>query len=247
MSVRTLHHWDEIGLVCPSTRTWADYRVYSADDMARIHRVLVYRELGLSLARIATLLDDPEADEASQLERQRELLTDRIRHLQEMVSAVDRTLEARRMGTKLTPQQQAEIFGTDWNPEYAREAEERWGDTPQWEQSQQRSAQMSRKDWESARARGEAVNADLAEAKRNGVRPGSPEADALAERHRAMIGDFYDCTHSMQVCLSRMYLEDARFTAYYEEIEPGLAAWLHEVVAENARAHGVDPATATWE
>ncbi len=59
VSVKTLHHWDAIGLVCPSERTWAGYRVYSGDDVARIHRVLVYRELGFPLAEIGRILDDP--------------------------------------------------------------------------------------------------------------------------------------------------------------------------------------------
>lgn len=247
VSVRTLHHWDEVGLVRPSGRTYADYRVYSGADIARIHRVLVYRELGLSLAEIAQILDDPEVDEAGQLRRQREVLLERISHLQEMVSAVDRIMEATQMGTKLTPQQQAEIFGTDWNPEYAREAEERWGDSPQWEQSQQRTAQLTAQDWARIKARGDAVNADLAAAKRSGVAPGSAEANELAERHRATIADFYECSHAMQVCLGRMYVGDPRFTAFYEELEPGLTQWLQQVIDANAQANGVDPATATWE
>ncbi|GAB2957494.1 MerR family transcriptional regulator [Micromonospora polyrhachis] len=247
VSVRTLHHWDEIGLVRPSGRTRADYRVYSAGDITRIHRVLVYRELGLHLAEVARLLDDPEVDEVAHLRRQRELLTDRISHLHEMVSAVDRMLEAKKMGTPLTPQEQSEIFGTEWRPEWAEEAEQRWGDTPQWAQSQQRMAAMSREERQQARADGETLNADLAAAKRAGVQAGSAEANALAERHRTMISQAYDCTHSMQVCLARMYVEDPRFTAFYEKIEPGLAVWLREVIGANARGHGVDPETATWE
>lgn len=247
VSVRTLHHWDEIGLVRPSGRTPADYRVYSGGDVARIHRVLVYRELGIHLAEIARLLDDPEVDEVAHLRRQRELLTDRISHLHEMVSAVDRMLEAKQMGRPLTPQEQSEIFGTEWRPDWAEEAERRWGDTPQWTQFQQRTAAMSRKERQQARADGETLNADLAAAKRAGVRAGSAEADVLAERHRAMISQAYDCTYSMQVCLARMYVEDARFTAFYEEIEPGLAAWLRQVIEANARSHGVDPDTATWQ
>ncbi|MGW0433123.1 MerR family transcriptional regulator [Micromonospora sp. NPDC003197] len=247
VSVRTLHHWDEIGLVRPSGRTRADYRVYSGSDISRIHRVLVYRELGLHLAEVARLLDDPEVDEVAHLRRQRALLSGRISHLREMVSAVDRMLEAKQMGTPLTPEQQSEIFGTDWRPEWAQEAEERWGNSPQWAQSQQRMAAMSREEREQARAAGETLNADLGAAKRAGVQAGSAEANALAERHRAMISQSYDCTHSMQVCLTRMYVEDPRFTAFYEKIEPGLAVWLREVIGANARSHGVDPETATWE
>lgn len=246
VSVRTLHHWDRIGLVPPSGRTWSDYRVYSDDDVARIHRVLVYRELGFPLAEIRALLDDPTVDEDAHLSRQRELLLDRISHLQEMVSAVDRLKEARTVNAPLTPEERAEIFGTDWNEDWQAEAEERWGDSPQWAQSQQRSAKLSKEDWRRVKAEGDALNADLAAAKRAGVAPGSDEANALAERHRASISQFYDCTHSMQVLLAGMYVQDERFTATYDSVEPGLAVWLREVIDASARANGVDPDTATW-
>ena len=71
VSVRTLHHWDEIGLVVPSARSWAGYRLYGPDDVARIHRVLVYRETGMTLAEVARVLDDPGADAEAHLVRQR--------------------------------------------------------------------------------------------------------------------------------------------------------------------------------
>lgn len=247
VSVRTLHHWDEVGLVRPSGRTWADYRVYSRDDVARIHRVLVYREVGIPLARIGAILDDPEADEAAHLQRQRALLTERISRLQEMVSAVDAMMEADMSNTPLSAAEMGEIFGTDWNPDYQAEAQERWGDTEQWSQAQQRQAGMKREDWEQVKAETDALEADLADAAARRVEPGSDEANALAERHRASIDQWYDCTHSMHACLGRMYLADPRFTAHYDERRPGLAQWLHDAIAANARAHGVDPTTATWE
>ena len=247
VSVRTLHHWDGIGLVHPTGRTYSDYRVYSADDIARIQRVLVYREAGFPLAEVGRLIDDPSLDETAHLARQRELLVARIGHLTEMVSAVEKMMEAISMGSRLTPAEQAEIFGSDWHPEYETEAEERWGDTPQWEQSQQRAAQLSKEDWQRVKDEGDALDAEMAAAVRDGVEPGSERANALAERHRESIGRFYDCSHSMQVCLGKMYLGDPRFTDRYETIQPGLARWLHDVIAANARAHGVDPDTAVWE
>ncbi len=247
ITVRTLHHWDRIGLVTASGRTWADYRVYDDDDVARIHRVLVYRELGFPLAQIADLLDDTDVDEDAHLSRQRELLLDRISHLQEMVSAVDRLKEAITMNTPLSPEDRAEIFGTDWDENWQAEAEERWGDSPQWKQSQERTAKLTKDDWKRIKAEGDALNADLAAAKRTGVDPGSAEAATLVERHRAMISTHYDCTHSMQVILARMYVQDPRFTEYYEQLEPGLAEWVDAAVSANARSHGVDPDTAVWE
>ena len=247
VSVRTLHHWDQIGLVHPTGRTFSDYRVYSDSDVARIQRVLVYREAGFPLVEVGRLLDDPGLDEAAHLRRQRELLVARIAHLTDMVSAVDTMMEAVSMGSKLTPAEKAEIFGTDWNPEYETEAEQRWGDTDQWAQSQQRAAALSKEDWQRVKETGDALDSDMAQAVRDGVAPGSDEANALVERHRESIGQFYDCSHSMQVCLGAMYLADPRFTERYEAIQPGLTQWLHDSIAANAKANGVDPETAVWE
>ena len=247
VSVRTLHHWDRIGLARASRRTWSGYRVYDDDDIARLHRVLVYRELGFPLAEIGALLDDPAVDERAHLSRQRRLLVERISHLQEMVSAVDRLKEAIDVNAPLTPEDRAEIFGTDWDPNWQDEAAERWGDTPQWEQSQQRTATMGKEEWKRVKAETEALNADLAAAKRAGVDPGSAEAAALVERHRASISRFYDCSRSMQVLLARMYRQDERFAQTYEALEPGLTDWIVAAVEADARAHGVDPDTATWD
>ncbi|WP_431920553.1 MerR family transcriptional regulator [Nonomuraea jabiensis] len=247
VSVKTLHHWDTIGLVRPSGRTWAGYRVYSDDDVARIHRVLVYRELGFPLAEIGRVLDDPDADARDHLRRQRSELVERISRLQRMVSAVDRMLEASKAGMRLTPEQQAEIFGADWRPAWVDEAEDRWGGSAQWAQYAERAAGMTPEDWKGIAATAEALNADLAAAMRAGVVPGSGDANALAERHRALISTYFDCTHSMQACLGRTYAADPRFAEHFEAVAPGLTAWLREVIFANAKAHGVDPESAVWE
>ncbi|MFI1203206.1 MerR family transcriptional regulator (plasmid) [Streptomyces sp. BHT-5-2] len=247
VSVKTLHHWDTIGLVRPSGRTWAGYRVYSADDVARIHRVLVYKELGFPLAQIGRLLDDPDTDARAHLRRQRSQLVDRIARLEKMVGAVDRMLEASRTGLRLTPEQQVEIFGADWQPAWVEEAEDRWGDTAQWAQYAERAAAMSPEDWKEVAAATDALNADLATARQAGVAPGSDEANALAERHRALLSRYFDCSHAMQVCIGRMFVDDPRYAAYYDTVAPDLTVWLRDVIFANAAAHGVDPETATWE
>ncbi|QHC24679.1 MerR family transcriptional regulator [Streptomyces sp. GS7] len=247
VSVKTLHHWDAIGLVRPGGRTWAGYRVYSGDDVARIHRVLVYRELGFPLAEIGRLLDDPAVDARDHLRRQRSQLVERISRLQQMLGAVDRMMEASRTGMRLTPEEQVEIFGDDWQPAWVDEAEERWGDTAQWAQYAERAAGMTPEDWKGVAAATDALNADLAAALRAGVVPGSDAANALAERHRAMMSTYFDCTHAMQACMGRLFVGDPRFAGFYEGVAPGLTVWMHDVIFANAEANGVDPETATWE
>ncbi|WP_238158365.1 MerR family transcriptional regulator [Kribbella voronezhensis] len=243
VTVRTLHHWDAMGLVSPSERTAGGYRLYSATDIARIHRVLIYRELGLPLDGIADLLEAPATEP---LVEQRAQLVERISRLQEMVAAVDRLIEAKNAGLLLTAEEQVAIFGRDWQPSWVAGARERWGETDQWAQYAERSAEMTTEDWKQVAASISTLDEDLAAAKRAGVVAGSTEGNALAERHRASIGAFFDCTHSMHVCLGRKYVADAGFTAHYDAFEPGLTLWLRDLINANAVANGIDPETATW-
>lgn len=247
ISVRTLHHWDVIGLVQPSGRTWSGYRLYSAEDIARIHRVLVYRELGLSLADIARVLDDPATDAREHLRSQRAQLVERITRLQDMVGAVDRMLDSFRSGILLSPEQQAEIFGDQWRSEWVEEAGQRWGDSPQWAQYAERAAHRSEQDWREIAAETEALYADLAAAKLAGVVAGSDAANTLAERHRALLSRYFDCPHARQVCIARMFVEEPGYAEYHDAMAPELTPWLRDVVFANARAHGVDPESATWD
>lgn len=239
VSVRTLHHYDELGLVVPSMRSAAGYRLYADADVERLHQVLTYRELGFALEQIATLLDDPDADAMAHLRAQRQLLTDRIDRLHRMVAAVEDMMNAKNNGIALTAAEQAEIFGDDWlGEEYDAEAQQRWGDTDAWAQSRTRTAKMTKDDWIQVKTDTDALESDVAEAMSRGVAPGSPEGDALAERHRDSINRFYDCDHAMQVCLAQMYVADPRFTEHYESVAPGLTRYLHDVIVANAEHHG---------
>src|SRR5689334_852034 len=157
VSVRTLHHYDHIGLVVPSVRTPAGYRGYTDADIERLHVVLVYRSVGLQLEDIRALLDDGDADVLERLQRQHRLLLEQTDRLQHTIKAVEELMNAHRSGIQLTAEEQIEIFGTTaFGEEYAVEAEERWGETDAWKQSQQRAAQFTKQDWIDLKAEGDA-------------------------------------------------------------------------------------------
>lgn len=247
VTVRTLHHWDRIGLVTPSGRTVAGYRLYSTGDLARIHRVLIYRELGLPLDGIGEILDARGSGPGPSLRQQRALLAERIARLQGMVEAVDRFIEAHEAGTTLTPAEQVAITGRDWQPSWYAQAKQRWGQSEQWTQYAEHAATMTAGDWQQITSDMTALNGDLAAAARAGIDPVSIEAGVLAERHRAAIGAYFDCTHSRHVCLGRMYASDPGFTAYYEALQPGLTQWLQSAIDANAARNDIDPDSATWQ
>lgn len=229
VSVRTLHHYDHIGLVVPSVRTPAGYRGYTDADIERLHLVLVYRAVDMPLEEIRVLLDG-EGDVVDHLRRQHRLLLDRADRLQHMIKAVEELMSGHSKGIQLTAEEQVEIFGSAVFDEHAEESEERWGGTDAWIQSQQRTARMSKHDWIEFKADNDALLEALAQAHRDGVAPGSRRANELVAWHRANIERFYDCDHEMHVGLAQMYLADERFKRYYDDAEPGLAQFVHDII-----------------
>ena len=230
VTTRTLRHWDQIGLLVPTRRTWSDHRLYTDDDLERALQILVYRAAGLPLREIRELLDAP-VDAAATLRRQREILVDRIGHLHRMVRAVDELLEG---GDTMSIKDKADLFRD--------EAEERWGGTPEWEQSQATQSKMTDQDWESVKREQDEFVALLADAADRRVEPGSAEAAAIVEKHRASIGRFYAVSREKQVLLARMYTQDQRFDATYR----GHSAYLLALIEAQAEEEGVDPADVQW-
>ena len=247
VSVRALHHWDESGLVHPSRRSDAGYRLYCETDIMRIQQVLVYRQTGMSLADIKEVLDEPGADAVTHLRRQRELLQGQVSRLQQMLLSIDTILDMQQLGGRLSLAETVEIWGTDWDPVYLAEAQAKWGDTEEWAESARRKARMTRADWEQAHSETVALETALAEAMHSGVEPGSPEANALARWHRKDLNRWFEVSTSKQVVIARSYVADERYARYYDKRAPGLAAWLKDVIDAGARSEGVEPATATWE
>ncbi|RST10007.1 MerR family transcriptional regulator [Streptomyces sp. WAC05374] len=238
VTVRTLHHYDEIGLLSPSGRSHAGHRRYENADLDRLQQILFYRELGFPLEQVAALLDDPDADPREHLRRQHELLTTRIAELQKMAEAVEHAMEAKKMGLNLTPEERFEVFG-DHDPEqYAAETEQRWGDTDAYRESQRRTARYTKADWQRMQDQNADWSARYQALMADGEPPTSERAMDLAEEHRRQIGEwFYDCTYEIHRCLGDMYVADERFKAHYDAMRPGLAEHLHAAIHANAARH----------
>ncbi len=247
VTIRALHHWDEIGLARPSLRTVAGYRLYTAGDLERLHRIVVYRELGLGLDRIRAILDDSAADVPAALRTQRAQVAERIDRLQRLSAGLDRMIDAHERGLLLTVEQQAAIFGPRWDPDWPARARERYGDTTQWQQYAERAASRGPEEWQAIADAVAEFDRALGDAMDAGVEPGSPEANRLVERHREVFASYFPLTRQMQVCLGRRYEADPGFAAHYDGIRAGLAAWFRRIIDASARAHGIDRDTATWQ
>jgi DNA-binding transcriptional MerR regulator len=249
VTVRTLHHYDQIGLLVPGERTPAGYRLYTGDDITRLQNVVVYRRLGFPLEEIALLLDEPSVDMGEHLRRQRTAVMSRLDEMRELVTAIDRALEQEMSGNKLTRDEQRELFGDGFSEDYAEEAEQRWGETEAWKQSQGRTSKYTTDDWVEVKTEMEANNAAFVSAMADGEPATSERAMDAAEQHRLHIHDrFYDLTPEFHRNLGDMYLADPRFTKNYEDIAPGLAQYVRDAIHANAdrsatvaRAEGEQP------
>jgi DNA-binding transcriptional MerR regulator len=240
ISVRTLHHYDEVGLLTPSGRSAAGYRLYSAEDLRRLQRILFYRELGLGLDTIAAALTDTTTTDAEHLDRQRARLADRIARDQALVAVIDRELAARRVGITLTPAQQLEVFGSTRLTDSAEEIERRWGGTEQWTQRRDRTAGYGPADWLTIRAEQADIHQRLLDAMRAGQPADSVAVLDLAEEHRLHIARwFHDCDHEIHRELAKAYRANERAGRNYDDMAPGLSQYVHDAIVANCeRASG---------
>jgi DNA-binding transcriptional MerR regulator len=242
VTVRMLHHYDEIGLLRPSTRTQAGYRLYGYEDVARLRRVLAYRALGFSLGEIAATVDDPRADAGTHLRRQHHLLSDRIRRLTEMVAGVDKALEEHEMseprGPKIvpTPDEQVELLGEVAFPdEWADAVVAHSGDSPELAESARRISGYTTDDWRQIMDEEQDICRRLAEVRSNELPPESAAAMGLAEEHRLGLRRwFFDCTPELHVAFADHFEDDERMRASFEGVAPGLTEYLREAIRANA-------------
>ncbi|PYE55940.1 MerR family transcriptional regulator [Deinococcus yavapaiensis] len=226
VSVRTLHHYDEIGLLSPSGRSEGNYRLYTREDVERLYQVLVYRDLGFPLDEIRRVMQSPEFDRLGALKRQRALLAERVGREQRMLATLDALITSTEGGTVMADERVGTLFDGFDPDEYEEEAKERWGDTKAYRQSQERVKRYTKADWARFKAQMQEVTDAYVALLDEGVPPESPKAAAVSERHRLLIDHwFYDCSLDMFDGLARMWTEDHRFTKNIDKARDGLAAY----------------------
>jgi len=169
------------------------------------------------------------------LRRQRAAVLSRLDEMQDLVTAIDQALEKGMSGIRLTREEQKELFGDGFSDDYAEEAEQRWGETDAWKQSQRRTSKYTKQDWAEVKAEMDATNAAFASAVADGEPATSERAMDTAEQHRLHIHNrFYDIPPQFHRNLGDMYIADPRFTKNYEDIARGLAQYVRDAIHANA-------------
>ena len=235
VSVRTLHHYDEIGLLPPASRSDAGYRLYDDESLLRLQQILIGRTLGLSLQEIGRSLDDPDFDHRAALVKQREALVARARTATEMVRAVDRALAILDEDRKDMDMTIEQIFDGFDPKAYEAEAEARWGDTDAYKTATRRTKAYTEDDWKAIKAEQAAIYDAMANAMQQGKQENEDAVMDLAERHRLSIDRwFYPCSHEAHCGLADLYEADSRFAETIDKHRGGLTPFLVAAIRANA-------------
>lgn len=235
VSVRALHHYDEIGLLVPRARSSSGYREYDDADLARLQQILIGRELGLALEQIRRTLDDPGFDRERALREQHRALRERLTHTEQMLHAVEAALAS--ITNEGAPEMNQKALFQGFNPQtHEAETEARWGDTDSYAESKRRTARYSAEDWARFKAEQASIYADLAAALAAGSAPAAEPVLRIVERHRGAIDRwFYPCTEARHAALADMYESDARFRTSIDAHGEGLTDFLVAAIRAQAQ------------
>jgi DNA-binding transcriptional MerR regulator len=227
VTTRTLHYYDEIGLLRPASYGDNGYRYYGEEAVLRLQQILFYRELDFTLEQIKTILSQPDFDLLHALQTHRKGLLERARRLNRLIETVDNTMKHIRGEIEMSTKDFYSGFDEKQQEQYAKEAEQRWGETAA--QSQKRWNAYSREEKNEILGQMHDITAGVAANMDKG--PESAEVQQWIDRWYQHINrHFYTCSLEVFENLGRMYNADPAFQATYENVRPGLAAFMEQAM-----------------
>lgn len=222
ITVRTLHYYDEIGLLKPSEVTQAGYRVYNDTDLEVLQQILFFRELDFSLEDIRKIMQNPAYEKESALRKQKELLLQKRSRLDSLIALVDKTLKGEQ-DMSFRQFDTAKIEET--KKKYAEEAKQRWGDTSAYAEYEKKSRSYSDAQQNMLDGEGAGILSEFGQ--NRSLAPDSAQAQALVKKWQAYItSHYYTCTKEILSCLGQMYVGDERFTQHIDGYGAGTAAFM---------------------
>lgn len=228
VSVRTLHFYDEIGLLKPSSVDEQNgYRFYDECSLTRMQEILFYRELDFPLKEIRMILSSPDYDKQNALKEQKRLLTLKKERLERLISALDGAMKGEIVNMNVFDNSEFEAK----REEYAKEAKEKWGDTAAYKESAEKTAEYSADMWEQVNSVMNDRIAEFADFKRKGFAPDSKQAQALAKNWQDFITEnYYTCTKEILASLGDMYVADQRFLKNIDRHGNGTARFMSDAI-----------------
>jgi DNA-binding transcriptional MerR regulator len=229
ISVRTLHHYDEIGLLTPDKISESGYRLYSDDNLETLQQILFFRELGFPLKKIKQIINSPQFDRQEALELQRKMLLDKRRRLEQMITTIDKTIQHMKGEVPMTNQEKFAGFDFSHNP-YEQEARERWGDEAV-NKANAKVKSMSRDEQQTYAQSFESIYKKLATLRH--CPPQSAEVQAAIKEWYEFLNTNHNNYYPPEVFkgLGQMYVDDERFTKNIDKFGTGLAEFMRDAMA----------------
>ncbi|MEA5042898.1 MAG: MerR family transcriptional regulator [Oscillibacter ruminantium] len=231
ITVRTLHYYDQIGLLKPSRITEAGYRLYDRESLAVLQQILFFRELDFPLQEIREIMENPGYNRQEALEKHRELLVKKRERLNGLIGLVDKTLKGE---SEMSFQEFDKTEIETMREQYAKEVRDRWGDTPAFQEEQKKTARYDGAKWNAVNDEGAALMRAFAEHRDES--PSDGAAQELVRQWREYITEnFYHCTDEILAGLGAMYVSDPRFTENIDKNGPGTAAFMAKAIEASCR------------
>jgi DNA-binding transcriptional MerR regulator len=233
VSPRTLRYYDEIGLLKPARLNSSGYRIYGSREVDRLQQILFYRELGVGLDRIKDILSDPDFDVMAALKEHRQNLLAKRRQLDLLITNVEKTLAANEGRIIMADKEKFEGFKhrlvEENEKKFGEEARARYGNEAV-DASNAKVLGMTQEQYQEVTQLEQKLKETLAEAFKTGDPSGEP-AQQAADLHRQWLCYFWNSySKEAHAGLAQMYVDDERFTAYYDEKQPGTAAFLRDAI-----------------
>lgn len=230
ISVRTLHHYDQIGLLKPGKRTDAGYRLYKDKDLLKLQQVLFYRELDFPLDAIKKIINKKGFDMASALEKHKAMLLERSKRTETLINTINKTIDSlKEEKNMLKDEELYEGFSKEEIESIKKEVNEKY-DPKLVAESNKRVRSMGKEQFAAVKKEGEDIARGLGELMAAGKKPDSAEAQALIARHFAHLNNFYTPTREMYQGLGNLYVTDDRFRVYYDKYGKGTADFVKAAI-----------------
>ncbi|MBO3698295.1 MerR family transcriptional regulator [Fabibacter sp. E12] len=225
VSIRTLHHYDDIGLLKPAARSDKGYRFYRREELFRLQQIMFYKTIGYGLEEIKEILDNENFDLITALRSHKKVLKDRAVHLKKLMTTIDKTInELKDKEGMITDKEMYEGFQPEEVESIKKETIERWPDEAP--QVEERIRNMSKQAWKETKQEAEEINLWLANLIHKPV--DHIDVQKVIKLHFDHLNKFYEVSEERYRGLAEMYLQDDRFKAHYESVKPGLAAFLNK-------------------
>ncbi|WP_405155279.1 MerR family transcriptional regulator [Paenibacillus sp. FSL K6-0108] len=227
ISVRTLHHYDEIGLLTPDEVTSAGYRLYSDANLEMLQQILFFKELDFSLKDIKEIINNPSFNREEALNMHRRILLEKRHRLDQMIATIDKSVQHVRGEIKMTAKEQFEGINFSHNP-YEQEARERWGDQAV-DQANQKLHNHSLGEQKALSDQMNSIYTRLAAIRH--IDPTSDEAQAGISEWYSYLNNMGNYSPEVFRGLGQMYVEDERFTRNIDQFGEGLAVFMRDAMA----------------